>query len=221
MRIAEERAYDSMRKLNLGAGGINKEEYVNVDWRSAVEPDVSHDLNTFPYPFHDDEFDLIEADHVLEHLDRPFEVMKELHRILKPDGHLIIKVPHFSRGFTHAEHAHGFDVTFPLYFNPHFVRSGYFGVDFELKRLELSWLAFLRLLPHMGYGRLTIGLLRVANAVISFVANVSPNFCSRVWCYWVGGFEEILFELEARKDRASGSSVATISAAPTRPAAAP
>ena len=77
-----------------------------------------HDLNHLPYPFRDAAFDVIEASHVIEHLDRPFAVMKELHRLLKPGGVLHIKVPHFSRGFTHAEHAHGFDVTFPLYLKP-------------------------------------------------------------------------------------------------------
>ncbi len=70
---------------------------------------------------------MVEASHLLEHLDRPFLAMKEMHRILKPGGQLIIKVPHFSRGFTHAEHAHGFDVTFPNYFNKKF--SG--DIDFE------------------------------------------------------------------------------------------
>lgn len=194
-----------MRRLNLGSAGYKKNGYVNVDWQSIVEPDVAHDLNTFPYPFQDDEFDLVEADHVLEHLDRPFAVMRELHRILKPGGQLIIKVPHFSRGLTHAEHAHGFDVTFPLYFDRRFAKAGYFGVDFTLKRLELSWLAFFHLLPFMGYGGVTIALLRALNAVVSFLANLSPAFCSRVWCYWVGGFEQILFEFEAVKDGRSHS----------------
>ena len=30
--------------------------------------------------------------------------------------------------------------------------------------------------------------------VIDFFANLSPMFCSRVWCYIVGGFEEIEFD---------------------------
>lgn len=181
------------KKLNLGCGEDKKEGYVNLDWSPLVHPDVAHDLNELPYPFKDNEFDLIEAYHVLEHLDKPFLIMKEFHRILKPEGTLHIKVPHFSRGFTHAEHEHGFDVTFPLYFNPNFTKSGYYGVPFTLVSIRLSWLAFFHLLPFMGYGRFTISILRIVNAIISWFANLSPAFTSRIWCFWVGGFDEIDF----------------------------
>lgn len=187
------------RKLNLGCGERKKEGYVNVDWRASVSPDVQQDLNALPYPFEADTFDLIEADHVLEHLERPFGIMRELHRILKPGAKLVIRVPHFSRGFTHAEHARGFDVTFPLYFDRNFTESGYFGVDFALEHLELRWLAFSHLLSHAGYGRAIIALLRGVSVVISFIANLSPNFCSRIWCFWVGGFDEIEFRFAAVK----------------------
>ncbi|MBI2030856.1 methyltransferase domain-containing protein [Candidatus Kaiserbacteria bacterium] len=180
-------------KLNLGCGEDKKDGFVNVDWSPLVKPDVVHDLNAVPYPFADGSVDHVEAFHVLEHLTLPFDKMHEFHRILKPGGTLHIKVPHFSRGFTHAEHQHGFDVTFPLYFDPAFTKSGYYGVPFSLRSLRLSWLAFFHLLPYMGYGRITIGILRVVNAIISGAANLSPSFTSRIWCFWVGGFDEIEF----------------------------
>jgi SAM-dependent methyltransferase len=190
---------EKAKKLNLGAGESRKEGYVNLDWQKETNPDVVHNLNNFPYPFQDNTFDLIEASHVLEHLDRPFDVMRELHRILKPGGSLLIKVPHFSRGFTHAEHAHGFDVTFPLYFNKNFTRSGFFGVEFELQSMRMQWLAFFHLMPYMGYGAISIFLLRIINTVISFFANLSTAFASRVWCFWVGGFDEIELHFKCSK----------------------
>lgn len=190
---------NNIKKLNLGCGENKKDDFINIDWNREVEPDIVHDLNKLPYPFEDNSFDLIEASHVLEHLDKPFLVMKELHRLLKPDGRLIIKVPHFSRGFTHAEHTHGFDVTFPLYFNKKFTKSGFIGVGFELKKLELKWLANQHLLPAMGYGKATISFLNLINKIISFLANLNVNFCSRIWCYWVGGFEEIEFKFVCKK----------------------
>ena len=113
-----------MRKLNIGSGEFLKEGYVNVDFYSVTKPDVLHDLSKFPYPFSENEFDLIESDHCLEHLPDPFAVMREIHRIGKNNAEVIIRVPHFSRGFTHAEHKSGFDVTFPYYFRKEFI-GGY------------------------------------------------------------------------------------------------
>jgi SAM-dependent methyltransferase len=92
-----------------------------------------HDLDKFPYPFENDYFDLIEADHILEHLTDPFKVMEELNRILKKDGVLIIRVPHFSRSMTHPQHKRGFDVTFPKYFQKEFA-GGYTGTDFSCEK---------------------------------------------------------------------------------------
>ena len=36
--------------------------------------------------------------------------------VLVVAGALLVKVPHFSRGFTHPDHKRGFDVSFPLFF---------------------------------------------------------------------------------------------------------
>ncbi|MCB9468880.1 MAG: methyltransferase domain-containing protein [Candidatus Obscuribacterales bacterium] len=188
-----------MKRLNLGCGIDYKEGFVNLDFHSHLDIDVQHNLNQFPYPFDDSEFDFIEASHIIEHLDKPFEVMAELHRILKPNGLLHIKVPHFSRGFTHAEHNAGFDVTFPYYFNPNFTKSGYYGINFSLKKVQLNYFAFFHLLPYMGVGRATISIMKLINIVINFFANLNPKACSRIWCFWVGGFEEIEFELVATK----------------------
>jgi SAM-dependent methyltransferase len=187
-----------LRKLNLGCGEDFKDGFINVDFHSHVRIDVQHDLNAFPYPFDDSSFDHVFASHILEHLDRPFLVMKELHRILKPGGTLTVKVPHFSRGFSHAEHKAGFDVTFPMYFNPAFTKSGYFGVHFDLWKMELHYVAFFHLLPYLGVGRVTIGFLKVVNSIMNFFAELSPLACSRLWCFWVGGFEEIEFQFIKR-----------------------
>ncbi len=188
-----------MQKLNLGCGEFKKKGFVNADWNPLTKPDVQCDFNSIPYPFKDNEFDYIEAVHVLEHLDRPFEVMKELHRILKPNGTLLIKVPHFSRGFTHAQHSHGFDITFPLYFNKNFTKSGYFGVDYELEKTVLRWAAFTHLLKYVGYGKVTVFMVKFLNAIISFLANLNQAFCTRIWAFWVGGFEEIEFRFKCIK----------------------
>lgn len=190
---------NQLKKLNLGSSGRPKKGYINVDWLSLVKPDVEHDLNVFPYPFLDNEFDLVEATHIVEHLDRPFLVMKEISRITRSGGRIVIKVPHFSRAMGHPEHFHGFDVTFPNYFNKSFIDSGYFGVDLDLESVRLKWFAFPHIAEKMGFGSISIFLLNAVNNVINFFANISPSFCSRVWCFWVGGFEEIEFVFVCNK----------------------
>jgi SAM-dependent methyltransferase len=186
-----------MMKLNLGCGEFRKEGYLNLDISPVVKPDLIHDLNKFPYPFQDSQFDLIEADHVLEHLENPFLVMKELHRITKNKGWVIIRVPHFSRGFTHPEHKRGFDITFPFYFRESF-KGGYQGVDFDLKRLRLSWFAQ-QILKRETLSKASYILGCGLGSILSFLANLSPVLCSRVWCFWVGGLEEIEFQFVVRK----------------------
>ncbi len=184
-----------MSKLNLGSGQFKKEGYVNVDL--LPNADVVHNLNDFPYPFPDNSFDEVEGDHVLEHLQDPFETMKELVRVTKSGGLLSIRVPHFSRGFTHPDHKRGFDVSFPLYFDPSFI-GGYSGTPLELVRMRLTWFAqpYLKrkVLSHPQY---LIG--SVLGSVFDFLANLSPYACSRIWCFWVGGFEEVSFQLRCVK----------------------
>lgn len=184
-----------MKKLNLGSGEFPKEGFVNVDWRSSA--DVKHDLNSVPYPFPDNTFDSVEADHVLEHLNNPFLIMREVHRITKPNGSVKIRVPHFSRGFVHPEHSHGFGASFPLYLDPSF-KGDYLGTHYELKEMRFSWFAQIYL------KRITLGTFQfyagyVLGVVFSFLANLSPYFCDRIWCFWVGGFEEIYYDFVCKK----------------------
>jgi SAM-dependent methyltransferase len=44
-------------------------------------------------PYEDATFDLVFSKYVFEHLDRPVEVLRELRRVLKPGGHLLIHTP--------------------------------------------------------------------------------------------------------------------------------
>lgn len=186
-----------MKKLNLGCGEFHKKGYINVDFNSVRKPDVRHNLNRIPYPFKASEFDLIEADHVLEHLNEPFAVMRELHRIARPGAEIRIKVPHFSRGFTHPEHKRGFDVSFPLYFNKGF-KGGYQEAEFSLKKMRMRWMGQ-PYLKRTLFPAPVFYLALMKAAIIDFLAKLYPYICSRIWCFWVGGFEEIEFVFEAKK----------------------
>ena len=81
--------------LNVGAGNKIIEGAVNHDRRKhRPEIDVVHDLNILPWPWEDDSFDKIAAIAVLEHLDVDLiTLLNECHRLLRPGGLLVIKLP--------------------------------------------------------------------------------------------------------------------------------
>lgn len=185
------------RKLNLGSGEFHKEGYVNLDYRDDVGAEVVHNINSLPLPFADNSFSLVEADHVLEHIESPFAVMRELYRIVEPGGVIDIRVPHFSRGHSHPEHVHGFDVSFPLYFNPTF-KGGYESVPLELVQMRLTWFAQ-RYLKKITLSPFQYAVGVALSTVFDVLANLSPYACSRIWCFWVGGFEEVHYVFRVNK----------------------
>jgi SAM-dependent methyltransferase len=92
--------------LDLGAGaGI----VAQMDFRGRVarvcglDPDPRVESNSYldegkvgvgesiPYP--NSTFDIVFADNVLEHLDRPAQVFSEIHRVMKPGGLFLAKTP--------------------------------------------------------------------------------------------------------------------------------
>ncbi len=100
-----------MKILDLGCGPhAKKEGSVGLDIRPAPHVDVVHDLNIFPYPFSDDEFDWIEMSHIIEHLNRPLHLMNEVHRIAKPGATVRVITPHYSPQLSYGdfEHFHHF-----------------------------------------------------------------------------------------------------------------
>lgn len=99
------------RVLEIGAGMIRRVPHaITLDCNPLVSPDVLHELDVFPYPFPANSFDIVIAEHVLEHLRDVVHVIEELHRIVVPGGLLLVEVPHFSSANFHTDptHRHAF-----------------------------------------------------------------------------------------------------------------
>lgn len=60
---------------------------------SSENPFVKEVFDIQDIPYEDNYFDLIYCSHVLEHVEDDRKAMKELHRVLKPDGTALILVP--------------------------------------------------------------------------------------------------------------------------------
>ena len=90
-----------MKKLNLGCGSDYREGWVNLDigskdvYGGSIRPDVVHDLNKYPYPFRNKDFDKILSIGVLEHMRDLEKHVKEISRIAKQGCRVKILVPYF------------------------------------------------------------------------------------------------------------------------------
>jgi len=84
-------------KLNIGAGKLAAPapNQVNTDIYPGPHIDKVFDACKAPWPFHDNEFDSVVANHTLEHLSDPWVFFKESYRVLKPSAipNLFLRLP--------------------------------------------------------------------------------------------------------------------------------
>jgi SAM-dependent methyltransferase len=72
-------------------------EYIGIDIENPghsheeEDIDIYYDGTTFPFP--DSQFDNALCNQVLEHVFHPDKFLKEIHRVLKDEGHLLLTVP--------------------------------------------------------------------------------------------------------------------------------
>lgn len=87
--------FKGLKVLNIGCGfgKYAAKNVVNVDAFDNCEPNLVHDLNKTPYPFESETFDIVIANHILEHLDNWWGAFNECARVLKPNGKMEIWVP--------------------------------------------------------------------------------------------------------------------------------
>jgi len=86
---------EKMKKLNIGCGKTPKKGFVNLDVEEYKTNDITWNLDKFPYPIKDDDFDYAEAIQVMEHLENTTRILEELNRIIIKGGILHIEVPYF------------------------------------------------------------------------------------------------------------------------------
>jgi SAM-dependent methyltransferase len=95
-----------IKKLNFGCGTKIKEDYLNVDMQRGKGIDKTFNFYKYPYPFKDNSFDEVLIDNVLEHLENPQRVMKEIWRICRKSAVVKIIVPYYNSYYAYADPTH-------------------------------------------------------------------------------------------------------------------
>ena len=186
-----------MKILNLGCGKTKIPNSIGIDF-NFIEgfTDVVHNLNALPYPFPDNYFDEIHFYHVLEHLDDPLHKLEEVHRILKTDGILFMRVPHFSScgAFWDITHKRPFSYSSFDIFQKNDYHSFYTKCRFKILKKKINYFG---LYPNDGVYAKYIHpnqcniFLKPIVRTINFLIKLSPIFFERFWCYYVGGATEV------------------------------
>jgi SAM-dependent methyltransferase len=99
--------------LDIGCGKNKMNGAIGMDINPNTDADVIQDLNSLPYPFRDNEFDVVIGRHVIEHVAEPMAVMEELHRITRPGGRIKLITPHWTNpdwatDLTHRNHLNSY-----------------------------------------------------------------------------------------------------------------
>ena len=173
--------------LNLGCGNdiiksTDKSKWINLDKVKLNQVDIIHDINKIPFPFKDNEFDLIKCSHVLEHVEDLEKVLIEISRITKKNGIIHINVPHFSCGVSYRDPTHKrlFSYfTFDYYTNDCF----YTNVKFKIISRKLNF---------------TRENFTFLNVIFNPLINLSPTLYERLFC-WIFPSAEIIFKLKPLK----------------------
>jgi SAM-dependent methyltransferase len=181
---------NSIKILDIGCGVNKVAGAIGMDANPRTNADVIHDLDKPPYPFPDDEFDVVIGRHVMEHVREPLAVLGELHRITRPGGVVKILVPHWTNpdwasDLTHRNHLNSYSFD-------RFTEDGGDRRTRPLFKLISRQVSLLKIWKAMGF---------------QFVVNLDQRsqkyaFCRKIWERYLNAVvrgKEIYFELEVVK----------------------
>ncbi len=181
-----------LRILDIGCGRNKTPGAVGIDSNPRSAADVIHALDTVPYPFPDNEFDLIVGNQIIEHVGDVLAVVAELHRIARPGALIRLDTPHYSDVASYTDPTHRRHLTTESF-------SYFTG-----KRSDYDYYSEVRLRPRV----VRVTMLKLWRALgFEFLVNLcnrypSTRFLRKFWesylCFVVRG-KTIYFEFEVIK----------------------
>lgn len=173
------------KKLNLGAGTVILEDFINLDCTQIPGIDLVHDLNVYPWPFEDNSFEYVIAEDLIEHLDNPMTAIEEIHRITTANGIVEIQVPYWNSwsANTDLSHRHRFTEHSFDYFDPirklgklrYYYSKAKYNIVYEEIVITpiLPWLP----LPKFSYFKITnVVMLKFFCFLAGFFCNIIQDF---------------------------------------------
>ena len=182
-----------MKILDVGCGANKTEGAIGLDHNPRTAADVIHDLGEVPYPFPENEFDLVVSNHVVEHLPDVMGFITELYRITRPGGHIRLLTPHYTNADWAADPTH----------RNHF--SSYSFDTFMKDRRNFEFYTDIDLKPV----RIYVSLANLWRALgLEFLVNLdlkwpSMRFTRKFWEQYLSYIfrgKELSFEFEVIKD---------------------
>jgi len=192
---------NTMISIDIGCSIHKLPGYIGVDLDPLPSVDVVANMESLP--FSDSTIDLIHTRHTFEHVKDPHKCLTELYRVSKSTGNITIIVPHYSNHTYWADmtHIRPFSYRSFEYFDLEYAKLA--GFPIYLPKVNIKTLsAKLVYWPERIYNSKSFvkrNILKIFDRIISGIANKSPFICERIWCYWVGGFYEVKFDLQPVK----------------------
>ncbi len=167
--------------LNLGCGDSedhDRSKEFTIDITPAAKADLIWDLRKTPWPIEDNQFDMVYAENIIEHLPDTCAVMNEIWRVCKDRAIVKVIVPHYT-GFTSWSCPEHYKTFTSISFD-------YFDKQFDIihKRLKYS--------PHDRHPF----LWKIIDWLINRNYIISDRFGSLI-----GGIGIIFITLKAKKDK--------------------
>lgn len=156
-------------KLNIGCGTTKYPGFVNIDSETSLNPDVVHDLKGRALPYAEGEVDEIWFIHCIEHIEEQyhFPILLDFHRVLKPEGKLIIAYPEFIRcASAYMENRRGMRDFWKATI---YGRQGYPG-DYHVSLMDTR--DFSKLLERVGFSDITYNSEPVPNEINTILSCV-------------------------------------------------